>query len=269
MAAVVLILGSQACGMLGTGESQDAADTLTSEMEPAASVTNNKETAPEDTAVQTQAEEATAATTQTSTSEPTKLVATQTPETEPIRISSFGFGQQEQSVGYAFLLENPKPGTAYIDSQYQLAAFDQDGTMVDTESGYSDLLLPGQVLGIGGELYLDEGVIVERIDVQVNAGEAEAVEVLPTFKVDLVTYYPDEYFPSATCVLKNPTGETWTDIQVFAVVFDGDGNISGGGHEWLNFLPANNAAGVEVPLTSGGEVGSVEIYPALSGFSRA
>jgi hypothetical protein len=260
-AVIVLLLVSLACGITRTEELKEAVrptiaktEVELEEIEFEVTETVGEEDEPVEVIP-------------TNTPRPTALPPTPTPEPESIIITKSGFGQNEQLVGYAFIVENPNMGLSYEDSQYQLAAFNENGVVVATDSGYIDILLPGQILGIGGELYLDEGIIIDRIDVQVNAGDAEVTEPIPSFTVDSVSYYPDEYFPFVSGVVINPYSVNLTDLQLSAVVYDEVGNIIGGGYGWLNFILANSSSGAQVTVTSAGNVGSFELYPVVSGFS--
>lgn len=261
IAVIVLLLVSLACGITRTEELQEAVHPTVSETEVEfeeieLEVTKTVEEEDEKVVV-----------IPTNTPRPTTPPPTPTPEPEPILITKSGFGQDEQLTGYAFIIENPNMSLSYEDSQFQLAAFDENGVVVATDSGYIDILLPGQILGIGGELYLDGGVIIDRIDVQVNAGDAEATGPIPSFTVDSVSYYPDDYFPFVSGVITSPYNVNLTSLQLSAVVYDDVGNIIGGGYGWLNFILANSSSGVQVSVTSAGDVGSVELYPVVSGVS--
>lgn len=113
---------------------------------------------------------------------------TPTPKPEDLTITESGFGQDERYLGFAFIVTNPNSNLAIEDAQYQIAAYDADGTVVETDSGYISLILPGQALGIGGTRILDEGVTVDKVEVQLSQGDAETADPLPSFTSDQVTY---------------------------------------------------------------------------------
>lgn len=96
-----------------------------------------------------------------------------TPEPEPITVTKTGFGQEGRQVGFAFIVENPNLSLAFESSQYQIAAYDEDGIVVETDFGYINLLLPGQSLGVGVDLFLDEGVTVSTFEVQLKTGDPQ------------------------------------------------------------------------------------------------
>ena len=203
----------------------------------------------------------------TETPLPTEPPPTPTPEPEPITVTKVGFGQDGQQVGFAFIVENPNPGLAFESSQYQLAAYDEAGIVLETDSGYISLLLPGQSLGFGGELYVDDGVTVSSIEVQLNAGDPERTDPLPTFTSESTAYYPGDYSSSVTGVVSSPYDRDFTDLRVSAVVYDEAGEIIGGGYTYLDFILANTSTGTAVSVNSAGDVASVELHPAISGLS--
>ena len=203
------------------------------------------------------------------TATPTRLPPTPTAEPEPVGITAQGFGQDDRSLAYAFIVENPNMGLSIERSQYQVGAYDAEGVVVDTDSGYVELLLPGQTLGVVGTMYLDEGVTVARVEPQLNEGDAVASEGIPTFTVDSVSYHAGEYSSAATGIVKSPYNADISSVKVFAVAYNATGDIVGGGFTYLSFILANGTTGVEVAVTTSKdeEVASVDLYLTLSGLS--
>ena len=198
---------------------------------------------------------------------PTEVPPTPMPEAEDILLVAQGFGQDEREVGVAFVVENPNTSYAINSSQYQIAVYDASDVVVETSSGYIELLLPGEKLGIGDSIYVDEGVTVAKVVIQLNAGEAEPAETTTTFTVDKIAYYPGDWFDQVIGVITNPYQKTITDLRVSAVLYNAAGEIIGSGFTYTNFILAESSAGVEFTVAGAGEVDRVEIYPALSGLS--
>lgn len=203
----------------------------------------------------------------TNTVKPTKIPSTSTPKPEPIKLISQGFGQKGQELGYSFIVENPNSGLALENSQYQIAIYDAGGTVIMAESGYIELILPGQKLGIGGTAYLNEGLEASKIDVQIIAGNAKATDLTTTFTTDKVTYYSSDIFSKARGIIVNPFDKDLSELRISAVIYNEAGEIIGGGYTYLNFLLAQSSTGVEMTVTSAGQVAKVELYPAVSGLS--
>lgn len=240
---VTMLLASLACGGSATRELSEAAKPTS------------------DSAAPTQASGPGA------TARPTEPPPSPAPEPEALRLEAQGFGQDGRNLGYAFIVENPNPGLSVESSQYQLAAYDANGTVVETDSGYIELLLPGQKLGIGGTLYLDEGVTVSKIEVQLSEGEAVPSDPLPTFTVDAVSHTPGQFSSHVTGVVTSPYKRAIENVRVSAVIYSASGEIIGGGSSFLNFVPAHGSSGVDVLVASAPDVASVELYPAISALS--
>jgi hypothetical protein len=267
---LMLLIAALACGGSTTDKLEEAAQPAATEVQEAANAGAAQTGAQEEQSSAASGETAASEPEEaapTAVPEPTEIPPTPTPVPEPITVTKYGFGQDGIEVGYAFLVENPNPGLSFEDSQYQVAAFDANGTVIDTDSGYLTVLLPGQTLGVANSMYVDEGVTVASIDVQLNAGDAEATDPLPTFSVDSISYYPDEYFSSVTGLVTSPYNRAFEDVRVSAVLYNEAGDIIGGGFTYLDFILANDSAGVEFSVTSAGDVASYELYPSISGLS--
>src|SRR5690606_23676238 len=130
-------------------------------------------------------------------------------------------------------------------------AYDANGTVLKTDSGYITILFPGEKLGVGGTLYLPDDVEVAKLDVQVQAGEFEPFDDAPVFAAENVTYLPDRYFPKVTGVIKSPFMKDLSSIHVSAVAYNANDEIIGGGFTYLDFVPAQGQAAVEVSITAG------------------
>ncbi len=195
------------------------------------------------------------------------IASSPTPEPEAIELIAQGMGQNGQELGYGFIVNNPNPNYAYENSEYQVAIYDAEGIVVETDSGYLNLILPSQELGVGGTLYLDEGISASKINVQINAGQATVSELSTTFTTDKVTYFPDEYFPEVRGVITNPYNKSITDIRTSVLLFNEADEIIGGGFTYVNFVNANSSAGVSTSVTSNGDIKKVEMYPSVSWLS--
>jgi hypothetical protein len=203
----------------------------------------------------------------TETIKPTDIPPTPTPQPEPITLLNQGFGQDKQKLGYSFIVENPNKGYAFESSQYQVAVYDAGGTVLKTDSSYIELLLPGQKMGIGGTIFLDEGASASKIEVQLNAGNAEATDLSTSFTVDKVSYRSSDFLSSVVGIITNPYNRAMENIRVSAVVYNDKDEIIGGGFTYVNFVLANGKIGVNVPVDSAGKVAKVELYPTISGLS--
>ncbi|MBX6341912.1 MAG: hypothetical protein IRY97_05590, partial [Thermomicrobiaceae bacterium] len=145
---------------------------------------------------------------------------TPTPEPKALALISKGFAQSEYGeVAYAFIVKNPNSGLAVISSEYQVAAYGSDGTVLETDSNYITLLLPGEQVGIAGNLFTPKGSKVDHIDIQIKPGEFESFGNTPNFTVQNVKYVADEYSPKVTGVVQSPYAKDIKDILVSAVAY--------------------------------------------------
>ncbi|MBP7694484.1 MAG: hypothetical protein KA764_21365, partial [Anaerolineales bacterium] len=173
---ISLLTSSLACGSSTTEQLAEAAATPTAaEVQPAA----------ENTPAPAAPLEAQPPATEAATDVP----PSPTPEPQALQLAAQGFGQDGRQVGYAFIVTNPNPGLAIESSQFQVAFYNADGTVLETDSGYLELMLPGQKLGVGGVVFLDEGATAAKLEVQLSDGDPLATEPLPGFTVAAVQYY--------------------------------------------------------------------------------
>lgn len=186
---------------------------------------------------------------------------------EAVVISAQGFGQDNTTVGYAFVVSNPNTATGFENIAYQVAALDTAGTVVATDSGYINVLFAGETQGVGGSLFVDSGATVNSLTVQVSGGDAVAGDPVAGFTVEGGQYIPGDFGNQATGIVVSPFGRAFDDLRVSAVAYDAAGAIVGGGFTFVNFVPANGRTGVTVQVTAAGEVAEVALYPALSALS--
>jgi hypothetical protein len=248
---LLLLLPALACGSSTTEKLSEASQGSTSSAEVSqAAQANSRE--PEQSGAQT-------------SSRPQEL---STAQAEKLRVVSVGFGQKDQEVGFAFLVENPNSSYSVENSQYQLVAYNAEGAVIKTESGYIELVLPNQRLGIAGTTFLDQGINVAKVELQLSKGNAVPAESLPAFTIGQVAYFDDDTFPFVTGIIGNLYSKDITNLRVSAVAYDDSGQIIGGGFTYLNFILANGSTGVKISLTSSPHIANIEIYPVLSGLSN-
>ena len=202
------------------------------------------------------------------TTEPTSP-STQTTKTEAVTVVDQGFGASEDGgmVGWAFVVQNPNPGLAFESSQYQVAFSDDSGTILETDSGYLQLLLPSEKTAVSGESFLPEGTKATKMDVTFNQGDSATLDVTTPFKLDKATYFPDEYLPQVTGIVTNPYAKDLQDVQVSAVAYDASNAIIGGGFTFVNFIPSGGSSGAAMTITTSAVPDHVELYASISGLT--
>lgn len=251
-----------ACGSR-TAEIQDAvASTAAPTSEPADTDS--------DTQAQAQDKPTTAPTKPKPTVAPTNPKPTATPEVkkEELKVEEFGFAQDKKTVAYAFKISNPNTGFAIEGAQYQLAAYDKDGGVLKTDSGYLSFVLPEQLYGLAGTMYLDsESAVVDKIEIQLSDGRYEATKPLPLFTTEQVAYIPGEYGSKVAGIVTNPYSKDIGTLQIAAIAYNNSGAIIGSGFTYLNFLPASGTAAVMMSVTTQEEPANIELYASFSSLS--
>ncbi len=197
---------------------------------------------------------------------PTKTATAQTPTAGEITLIQSGYGQAQPGdvVGWGIIVENANQELALADINYRIIFFNDAGVVVETEDNSVPLISPGERTGFGGSTYVEDGVAVARMEVQLEAGSTTTVEVSESFAVDTASYFADEYFPRATGLVNNPLPDIVTDLRVSAITYDADGNINGGGYTYLSSTVPAAKTGVDVSVDTSGDVASVELFANLS-----
>lgn len=240
----IIALVSIACGSTTTEKLQEAVDVPTSTttiVESPVVTPANKE--PEATSTKPQA------------------------QAKPLELVAYGFGQDGQELGCAFLVENPNDNVAFESTQYQIAVYDATGTVIQTESGFIEIVLPGQKLGIASTMYLNEGITAAKMEVQLLEGDSVPTDPVLSLTAKEITYFEGEYFDSVTGIIENPYNSVLENIRVSAIAYNDAGEIIGSGFTFVNFIQAKSSTGVDIPIVTSGDVAKIEIYPTVSGLT--
>ena len=239
------------------------APTATLQPSPTSEPTATATTPPEPTATATTAATATIAPPATATEPP--------PAAGDIEILQLGFGQAGpgEEVGWSFIIQNTNTELAVENMEFRVTLFDDADAIVESEERTAPLIFPDERTGFAGLIFVDEGVSIASMEVQIAPGGTTTVEVADGFPVDTVTFYPDENFPSATGLVNNLTDSLVTDLRISAVTFDADGQINGGGFTFLAAAGPASQTGVSVSVTSGSDVADVELFAGVSFLSDA
>lgn len=181
----------------------------------------------------------------------------------------WGIAADSGEIGWGFLLHNPSDMLAVEPVLYQVTAWAADGSVLATNASYVSVLLPGERLGVGGSVFAPEGSVPDRVDVQVLGRSYSQLDVAgDVLDVGDVQLLPDSFTPRASGVVINGLDVDLSSVQVFAVGYDADGAIIGGGLAFIDVLPASGEAPVEVALAVGGQPARVELFATLSSTSQ-
>ena len=200
-------------------------------------------------------------------SEPTRAIPLS--EAEPLVLGKFGFVQEPEriEVAYAFHIENPNVDFGIQESEYQIAVYDSNGTVLGTDSGFINLVLPAEETAISSSVWLDEGLRAAEIEVQISSGEPVILDSIPALVIASPRYFDEEFSQRATGVLESQFGEYLEDIIVTVIAYDSEGNIVGSGYTYVDWIDPGESTGVETYMTTLGEVDSISMYPRTSYFS--
>jgi len=92
----------------------------------------------------------------------------------------------------------------------------------------------------------------------INAGP------LPDFTTEAVMIDTSGYSPKVTGIVVNPFNVQVSNLYVYAVLFDANEKIIGGGFNYLEFIPADARAEFQIDVSYGGSASRVEVYVLLS-----
>src|SRR5690606_27165808 len=130
--------------------------------------------------------------------------ATSAPAVDGLRLVARGFGQDGKVVGYGFKVANSDEELAVEGAEYRVTAYDAGGAIVKTESHFLTFVEAGQTLGVAGVMYVEDGALVDSLDVQLSGGNAVAAERPSTFGVGNVVFHKDELLDKVTGIVENP-----------------------------------------------------------------
>lgn len=176
---------------------------------------------------------------------------------EPIYI------QDERNLITVFLFENLD--TAGIeDIEYTIIASDANGSTLKTENGYINFIAAGGRTGVASQMFLDEGMVVENVDIEwTYYMEAAGSNDMP-FSFENSRYYFDPYWDRFTTVMTNNYGSTFTNVRVDMLAFDAAGLVVGGGYTTLNFIPGNSSVGLSINGFVSDDPVTYEFFPKLN-----
>ncbi len=189
-------------------------------------------------------------------------------EQKTLNVVATGFLRDPNTgkVVVAFIVENASPTLTSVNTDCQVAAYDEAGTVLGTSSCNVPVVFPGERLGRVADLLAREEATVTRVEVQLRPAEPVESQVTENpFTVEGVEYVPDPhgYFPQVTGLVKSSWPKD-TYITLAAVAYDESGSIIGGG--LANALAEANGQGTVsfyLPTTGGQPPARVELYPTF------
>lgn len=176
---------------------------------------------------------------------------------EPIYI------QDETNLITVFLFENLDT-SGIEDIEYTIIASDASGATLKTENGYIDFIPAGGRTGVASQMYLDEGLVAENVDIEwTYYTDATGSDETP-FSFENSRYYFDPYWDRFTAVMTNNSATTYTNVRVDMIAYDSAGMVVGGGYTTVNFIPGNSKVGLSINGFVSDDPVTYEFYPKLS-----
>jgi len=169
--------------------------------------------------------------------------------------------------GYTFggaLIQN---NTEYVLEESILYAtfYDDEGKVTTTGDLYIDILLPGDILGVAPwVLSQPDGAVTTEYDVLVLPGEyIDDYELTENpFVVDSAELTGD-YNDQVTVNFTNTYSKQVSEVEIYVLVYDAEGNIIGGGSDWIDEpLPAGESTEIELWIDCDSEktIDSIEAW---------
>lgn len=188
----------------------------------------------------------------------------------PLTIVQDGFGESsfEGELGWGFIAENPNTDLAAETTAYQVTAYADDNTVLGVYSSYISLLLPGERLGLGGSFYLPTGKRANRLEFEILGRYfSETLVQADVLTSTVATFVADEFNPRVTGTINNNVERDLSDVEVYAIAYNADGRIIGGGFTFVDFIAAEGQADVDVSIAIGEEPAMVELFATVSSLS--
>lgn len=175
-----------------------------------------------------------------------------------------GFSQLDIEVSFGFLVVNRNLSFAVEDSRYRLTAFNEEGFVIAVDEGRIDLVLPGQTMGLGRSLFIENEESVDRIDLVIQNGTAVLTPPLPLFEIQNLAVAGADGATGLTGQIFNPFDKLLKDISLYVIYFDQDGQIIGGSSGNLDMLPAAGSASVDMNISAAVSPVTTQLFASVS-----
>ncbi len=188
----------------------------------------------------------------------------------PLEIVQDGFGVSsfEGELGWGFIAENPNTDLAAETTAYQVTAYAADNTVLGVYSSYISLLLPGERLGLGGSFYVPSGKAAERLEFEILGRYfSETLLQAGVLTSSGAAFVADEFSPQVTGTIINSVTRDLSAVEVYALAYDADGQIIGGGFTFVDMIEAEGQADVEMTIAVGEDPAMVELFATVSSLS--
>jgi hypothetical protein len=169
-----------------------------------------------------------------------------------------GFGVDEiGNAGYGMLIQNPNSNHLVVQN-IQITFYAEDGSVLGASSDQV-YLFPNTTTGVAGAFGLIQDKDIARADFQMLPLIYQESGELPVITASNVSTSTGGFF-NASGEISNPTAADIERPRVDGIAYNEAGEIIGGGHSYVDILPANGSAAVEMNVSAAGTIAKVEFF---------
>ena len=155
----------------------------------------------------------------------------------------------------------------YTDNIF-LSSINEEDDVIAVDEGYIELLLPRQFFAIGDHVFVDEGETVGRMDVLTRPSHFQPAIPKPLLTADNVSIISDTLSTVVRGEINNPYQVALDNVRVTAIVYDDQGQLIGGGFDWIETIPPAGLMPVEVWVSAGKTSASAELFAGIDEIIR-
>lgn len=200
--------------------------------------------------------------------QPLPELPTVPPTTDLLLLDDGMFYQKETTLVSVFKLLNTDPQYTLTNVSYDVRAYDAGGAEIETESGIINFIFPGETATVFSEIWLDEGIVIESVDVDwIIGGKEEDSQLSNPFSVEVANHFKSYSSDIITGILTNKDNVTYTDLTVVAVGYNSADDIIGGGSGYVDFVPAKDQLGFSLYAVLSETPARMEVYASVNSWS--
>ncbi len=188
---------------------------------------------------------------------------------EGISIVPDRFDDARREGTFAVIVENPHDDWLAQGVQVTVRFLDEAGTPLGEDSGFVEVVLPGQRVAVAALFFDAPTVPVVDLDVQIDVARwRETGAIAGGFTISEVTTTEAEFSGVRTTFqIRSDFDEVLTDVGVTAVYRAADGRIIGGYDTFVDVLEPGVATPAEVDLLANidpAQIAATELYPTAA-----
>lgn len=174
--------------------------------------------------------------------------------------------QDGSMVFAAFMVENPSSDLLYEDVEFTIRLLDENGNLVDEDYQNLQWFFPGQTIGLVTNYWLaTEAEVMGGVEVEwTYAGTSPIGDLVNPLTYEDAVYWGNGGYPLVTGRVVNTGSTSYTDVRANVICFDRDGEVVGGGYNFVNFVLGQDYSGFSTYVDTFGDVASVAVFPTVT-----